>query len=239
MTNPPFARCGHRPGDHGLGLLRLHASRRDGAMVVRADRPWRWPARRAARAHRVPASSHDRPRTPPKPARRHPAPSFRPPERGPQTQPRRPVVREAVAVGSEGGRDRRRCTSPAAGCPGAGSNEVLAGCQTTARDRLAVAGHDFTVVGVLRRDVALLVDCYLAPPHDSLAAVFDPHDTATHPALLLELTAAEMRDHEVREKLKALFPPDQFAMVASRGPRRTRTLLPVSGRRGSCSSAAP
>ena len=107
--------------------------------------------------------------------------------------------------------------------PRAGSHEVLAGCQTTARDRLAVAGQEFAVVGVLRRDVALFVDCYLVPPHDSVASVFDARDAATHPALLLELTAAEMRDHEVRDELKGLFPRDQFAAVGplvrpERGP---------------------
>ncbi|MGA2031226.1 MAG: hypothetical protein ABSG68_03130 [Thermoguttaceae bacterium] len=44
----------------------------------------------------------------------------------------------------------------------AGRDEVLAGYQATAKERLAIAGHDFTVVGVLRRDVALLADCYEA-----------------------------------------------------------------------------
>jgi hypothetical protein len=107
--------------------------------------------------------------------------------------------------------------------PRPGRDEILAGCQAAARDRLATAGHDFTVVGVLRRDVALLVDCYVVPPHPSLAAVFGAGDEATHPALLLQLTAAEIRDGKVREKLKTLFPPDKFTAVipwvrADRGP---------------------
>ncbi len=97
--------------------------------------------------------------------------------------------------------------------PRAGRDEVLAGFQTTARDRLAIAGRDFTVVGVLRRDVALLADCYLVPPHSRLAAVFDPGNTATCPGLLVELTPVELRNREVRDKLKELFPPEQFAVV--------------------------
>ena len=107
--------------------------------------------------------------------------------------------------------------------PRPGRDEILAGCKAAARDRLATAGHDFTVVGVLRRDVALLVDCYVVPPHPSLAAVFGASDEATHPALLLQSTAAEIRDGKVREKLKTLFPPDKFTAVipwvrADRGP---------------------
>jgi len=98
--------------------------------------------------------------------------------------------------------------------PRPGHDEVLAGYQATPRDRLAIAGHDFTVVGVLRRDVALLGDCYLVPPHDSMAPVFDPRNAAIHPALLVELTGAELRERDVRDKLKELFPPEQFAAVA-------------------------
>ncbi len=97
--------------------------------------------------------------------------------------------------------------------PHAGHDEVLAGYQTMARDRLAVAGHDFAVVGVLRRDVAVLADCYLLPPHASATAVFDWHNAPTHRAVLLELPAAELRDPEVRDELKGLFPPEQFTAV--------------------------
>jgi hypothetical protein len=97
--------------------------------------------------------------------------------------------------------------------PRAGHDELLAGFQTTARQRLAVAGHPFTVVGVLRRDVALLADCYLAPPHDRVAPVFTA-DTAIHSAWLVQLTNAQLRDGEVRRKLQELFPSQQFVAVA-------------------------
>ena len=98
--------------------------------------------------------------------------------------------------------------------PHAGHDELLAGYQATASDRLVIAGHEFTVVGILRRDVAILVDCYLVPPHDSVTPLFDPHNAATHPALLVELTGEELRDREVRDQLKELFPPEQFTAIA-------------------------
>ena len=98
--------------------------------------------------------------------------------------------------------------------PVAGRGEVLAGYQAKAGDRLAVEGLDFAVVGVLRRDVALLADCYIVPPHDSLAPLFDRSGKAAHPALLVELTGTELRDRKLRDRLKELFPPERFAVVA-------------------------
>ncbi len=98
--------------------------------------------------------------------------------------------------------------------PRAGHDEVLAGYQATAKERLAAAGRQFTVVGVLRRDVALLADCYLVPPHDRVAPVFTA-DAAIHSAWLLQLTNAERHDREVHRKLAALFPSEQFVAVAA------------------------
>jgi hypothetical protein len=97
--------------------------------------------------------------------------------------------------------------------PRAGQDEVLAGFQTTARERLAVAGHDFTVVGFLRRDVALLANCYLVPPHDRVAPVFAA-DTAIHSAWLVQLTSAQRHDRQSRRKLEEIFPRQQFVAVA-------------------------
>ena len=94
-----------------------------------------------------------------------------------------------------------------------GRDEVLAGYQATARERLSVAGHDFTVVGVLRRDVALLADCYLLPPNARVTPVFTAGPTI-HSACLLQLTGAQMRDGEVRRKLEAIFPSRQFVALA-------------------------
>ncbi len=73
--------------------------------------------------------------------------------------------------------------------PCAGDEEVLAGCQARAKERLEVAGHPLTVVGVLRRDVALLTDCYLLPPHNRVAELFTAGE-AVHSAWLV---AADQR----------------------------------------------
>ena len=98
--------------------------------------------------------------------------------------------------------------------PRPGRDEVLAGYQTAARERLAAAGHDFAVVGVLRRDVGLLVDCYLLPPHRSVAAVFDSRRAAAFPAVLVALTDAQLRDRKVCNGLEQLFPPLRFTTLA-------------------------
>jgi hypothetical protein len=97
--------------------------------------------------------------------------------------------------------------------PRPGQGELLAGYQASAHDRLAVAGHDFTVVGVLRRGLAPLADCYVLPPHASLAKLFDRRDTANYPGVLLQPTVAETGDAKFREKLKTLFPSKQFTAV--------------------------
>jgi len=99
--------------------------------------------------------------------------------------------------------------------PRAGHDEVLAGFEATAKDRFAVADREFTVVGVLRRDVALLNDCYLLPPHASVAALFDTSDGAVHPAVLVELPFSKLRDRDVREQLKDPFPRQRFAAVGA------------------------
>jgi hypothetical protein len=106
--------------------------------------------------------------------------------------------------------------------PRPGNEEVLAGYQATVQDQLRIDGHDFTVVGVLRRDVVLLADCYIVPPHPSVTRLFRPSGTI-HPAVLVALTGAELRDEVVRDRLKEIFPREQFTGVAAtvradRGP---------------------
>jgi hypothetical protein len=106
--------------------------------------------------------------------------------------------------------------------PRAGQDEVLAGFQATAKGRLVVAGHPFTVAGVLRHDVALLADCYLVPPHDRVASLFTPC-AAIHSAWLVQPTSVQGRDPEARRKLEEIFPRQEFVAVApmvrvDRGP---------------------
>ena len=97
--------------------------------------------------------------------------------------------------------------------PRAGRDEVLAGYQATARERLSVAGRDLAVVGRLRRDVAILADCYLLPPHDRVTPLFTA-GPAIHSACLVQLSGARLRDGEVRRKLEAIFPSQQFVALA-------------------------
>jgi len=97
--------------------------------------------------------------------------------------------------------------------PTAGCDEILAGYQASQKDQLTVAGRKFIVVGVLRRDVALLADAYLLPPSESLGGVFDRSDDAVREAVLLRLTPQQFYDRQFREQLTAAYPRDRFAPV--------------------------
>ena len=107
--------------------------------------------------------------------------------------------------------------------PVAGRAEVLAGCQVSHKDRLAVAGRELQVVGVLARDVALLADSYLLPPDASVAGLFDPADASVRAARLVRLAPTEARSRQLRKRLGAVYPRQQYARVGAtvrvqRGP---------------------
>jgi hypothetical protein len=106
--------------------------------------------------------------------------------------------------------------------PEPGRDEALAGYQTEGK-RPHLDGRDFTVVGVLRRDVTAFAECYLVPPHDSVAPLFDPAKSSSYRASLVKLSNAEFKQREVQDQLKEIYPSDRFSAVASmvraeRGP---------------------
>ncbi len=96
--------------------------------------------------------------------------------------------------------------------PVAGRNEVIAGSQAAKINELTVAGRTLKVVGVMRRDVALLVDSYLIPPHDALSDLFDLKDESVRETVLVRLTKREFHDRQTRKRLKASFPAENFAV---------------------------
>ncbi len=97
---------------------------------------------------------------------------------------------------------------------------MLAGCQATQKEQLTVGDRTFSVVGVLRRDAALLSNAYLLPPSESVENLFDRSDTAVRDATLVALTAQQAADHVVRQQLGRAHPRDRFtAIMADSGIR--------------------
>jgi hypothetical protein len=97
--------------------------------------------------------------------------------------------------------------------PIAGRDEILAGAQASPKDRLSVAGRTLEVVGVLKPDIVLFVDCYLVPPSATTSALFADGDPAVQPATLVRLSPESFRDRQVRERLEAAYPSARYARV--------------------------
>jgi hypothetical protein len=107
--------------------------------------------------------------------------------------------------------------------PVPGRREVLAGHQVSNRERVTIEGHDLTVVGVLKRDAALLANCYLLPQADTVDELFRADGKDARRAALIELSPGELKDREKQQVLKETFPAKQFAHVVpmtrvDRGP---------------------
>ena len=107
--------------------------------------------------------------------------------------------------------------------PVAGRAEILAGWQTSRKDRLVVEDQTLTVVGVLKPDAAMLADSYLVPPHESVAGLFDSKKPGVRSAILLSILPSQAGDPQLGERLRAELPKDRFTRVApnlrvQRGP---------------------
>jgi hypothetical protein len=114
--------------------------------------------------------------------------------------------------------------------PTAGRDEILAGAQATPSDQISVAGRTLEVVGVLRPDAVLFVDCYLVPPSASTNVLFAEGDSAVHPATLIRLSAEQVRDRNVHQQLEAAYPSARCTRVMSQAGVDRRTFyLYVAG----------
>jgi hypothetical protein len=98
--------------------------------------------------------------------------------------------------------------------PAAGSDEVVAGYRTAHHERLMVADRELTVVGVLRRDAAVLGNAYLAAPAASLDTLFDPDNAAVRNTGLLQLLPQQAHGRQALKQLAEAYPSGRFAMIA-------------------------
>lgn len=97
--------------------------------------------------------------------------------------------------------------------PAAGHDEVLAGAQAAAKDRLQVAGRTLQVVGVLKPAAVVFADCYLIPPAASTSALFADDDPAVHSATLVRLSPEQFRDRQILQRLAEAYPSTQFVKI--------------------------
>ena len=107
--------------------------------------------------------------------------------------------------------------------PKEGAGEVLAGYRARHKDAITIEKRTLKVVGVLRRDVALMAQVYLAWPDESFSALLDPADKSVRPAALIRLKPQQQADRDLVKKLRAVYPSKEFTMVApsvrvERGP---------------------
>jgi hypothetical protein len=99
--------------------------------------------------------------------------------------------------------------------PRIGRNEVLAGCQVTAHDRLEAAGTAYKITGGLRSDAAILARCYVLARNVNCDEKDDMADEASRPGVLMPLPMDQMGDKDVQEKLGENYPDDQFNRLSA------------------------
>jgi hypothetical protein len=102
--------------------------------------------------------------------------------------------------------------------PTAGRDEILAGAQTLSRDTLTVASRKLEVVGVLKSDIVLFADCYLILSSHSTSDLFADGDPAVQPATLVRLSAEQLRDREILQRLEAAYPSPRFVRITGLAP---------------------
>jgi hypothetical protein len=102
--------------------------------------------------------------------------------------------------------------------PVAGRDEVLAGANALASERLQVGQRTFNVVGVLKPGLAVLAGCYFVPPSPAADSLFPRGDPSVQHATLVGLTREQAQDQKVIKELETAFPTARFEhlMVATR-----------------------
>lgn len=105
--------------------------------------------------------------------------------------------------------------------PAPESNEVLAGHRATRNGNRTVDDRELRVVGVLRRDAAVLADSLIAVEGTLLDDLFESDDVGG--GWLVQLSPAQIHDRTTLDRLAKAFPAKQFLQLApgvhvERGP---------------------
>jgi len=98
--------------------------------------------------------------------------------------------------------------------PSLDADEVLAGFNTSSKDKITVDGREFKVVGQFKKEVGLFADSYLICDDAVAGELFDPDDEAVQNAYILRLPRDQLTDAQMRERLKKAFPKSQFVAHA-------------------------
>lgn len=99
--------------------------------------------------------------------------------------------------------------------PEPGRDEVVAGHEASRKFNLTVDGRELAIVGVLRRDAAVLADSYIARAGEPLAELFADESESAGDGWLVRLAAAELLDDRVRKRLSKAFPESAYHQIAS------------------------
>jgi hypothetical protein len=99
--------------------------------------------------------------------------------------------------------------------PAAGRNEILAGAKIEPRDTLIVGGQALKVVEVLKPGVALFAESFLVPPDDANNRLFPAAVPSVFHSWLVRVSAEELRNAGVRNRLEEAFPSEKYAWVAA------------------------
>ena len=98
--------------------------------------------------------------------------------------------------------------------PSPDANEVVAGFYASNKEKIAIEGRVFKVVGQFKKEVRLFVNSYLICGGAAAGELFDRNDEAVQNAYILQLPREELVDSQIREQLKKAFPKSQFATYA-------------------------
>jgi len=94
--------------------------------------------------------------------------------------------------------------------PSPGTDEVLAGFNTSSKDKITVDGREFKVVGRLKKEVRLFADSYLICNDTEADELFDPDNEAVQNAHILHLSKTQLYDSDIHQQLAEAFPKSQF-----------------------------
>ncbi|MHC4570900.1 MAG: hypothetical protein ACYS0C_02330 [Planctomycetota bacterium] len=94
--------------------------------------------------------------------------------------------------------------------PSLGTDEVLAGFNTSSKDKITVDGREFKVVGQFKKEVRLFVDSYLFSNSAAAGELFNPDHEAVQNAYILHLSKTQLYDSDMHQQLAEAFPKPQF-----------------------------
>ena len=101
--------------------------------------------------------------------------------------------------------------------PTPGSDEVVAGAQTTSRPDLTVNGRWFTIVGVLRLEAQSVARCYLLASNRPNDDLFQPTDSQVRQAYLVTLPRTDA-DRTKMVSIRTAFAAAHFVEISSTTP---------------------